>query len=59
VRESDGGPILVAASSTLVHTQMEHDLVDDYRMMVFPFVHRRPGRSMISVRTEFGFREPC
>jgi hypothetical protein len=38
---------------------MEHDLVDDYLMMVFPLVHFRSGRSMSSVRIEFGFRPPC
>jgi dihydrofolate reductase len=32
----DGGPILVAGSSTLVHTLIEEDLVDELRLMVFP-----------------------
>jgi dihydrofolate reductase len=31
-----GGPILVVGSRTLVHTLMEHDLVDEYRLMIFP-----------------------
>ena len=32
------GEIVVPASGTLVHTLMEHDLVDELRLMVFPFV---------------------
>jgi dihydrofolate reductase len=36
LREQDGGPILVAGSATLVHTLVEHDLVDEFRLMVFP-----------------------
>jgi dihydrofolate reductase len=36
-REVDG-EILVAASRQLVHTLMEHDLVDELRLMVYPVV---------------------
>jgi dihydrofolate reductase len=36
LKESDGGPILVAGSGTLVHTLIEHGLVDEYRLMIFP-----------------------
>jgi dihydrofolate reductase len=36
LRRRDGGPILVAGSATLVHKLVEHDLVDEYRLMVFP-----------------------
>ncbi len=30
------GIILVAGSGTLVHTLIEHDLVDEFHLMVFP-----------------------
>ncbi len=33
-----GRDILVAGSGRLVHTLMEHDLVDEYRLMVYPVV---------------------
>lgn len=33
-----GGPLLVAGSRTLVHTLYRADLVDEYRLMVFPIV---------------------
>jgi dihydrofolate reductase len=36
LKEEDGGPILVAGSRTLVHSLMEHDLVDEYRLLIFP-----------------------
>ena len=38
LKQQDGGDILVAGSRTLVHTLMEHGLVDEYRLMVFPVV---------------------
>jgi dihydrofolate reductase len=38
LKEGDGGPILVAGSATLVHALIEHDLVDEYRLMVFPVI---------------------
>ena len=31
-----GGNILVAGSAQLVHTLMDHDLVDEYRLMIYP-----------------------
>jgi dihydrofolate reductase len=36
LKAGDGGPIMVNGSATLVHTLIEHDLVDLYRLMVFP-----------------------
>ncbi len=36
LKQQDGGPILVAGSRTLVHTLLEHDLVDEVRLMLFP-----------------------
>jgi dihydrofolate reductase len=38
LKESDGGPILVAGSRTLVHSLIENELVDELRLMVFPVV---------------------
>jgi dihydrofolate reductase len=38
LKEEGGGPIVVAGSRTLVHSLMEHGLVDEYRMMIFPVV---------------------
>jgi dihydrofolate reductase len=38
LKEEDGGPILVAGSRTLVHTLIEHGLVDEFRVMVFPVI---------------------
>jgi dihydrofolate reductase len=36
LKNGDGGPILVTGSKTLVHTLLDHDLVDELRLMVFP-----------------------
>jgi dihydrofolate reductase len=38
LKETDGGPILVAGSETLVHTLIENDLVDELRLMVYPVI---------------------
>lgn len=36
LKEGEGGPILVAGSRTLVHTLLEHGLVDELRLMIVP-----------------------
>lgn len=38
LKNQAGGPILVAGSRTLVQALMEHNLVDEYRLMIFPVV---------------------
>jgi dihydrofolate reductase len=38
LKQERDGEIVVYASRQLVHTLMEHDLVDEVRLMVFPFV---------------------
>ncbi len=38
LREEAGQDILVAGSGTLVQTLMQHALVDEYRLMVYPIV---------------------
>jgi dihydrofolate reductase len=38
LKQRPGGDILVAGSRTLVQMLMRHDLVDEYRLMMFPIV---------------------
>jgi dihydrofolate reductase len=38
LKQQPGGDILVAGSAQLVQTLMQHDLVDELRLMVFPLV---------------------
>ncbi|MDP9457616.1 MAG: dihydrofolate reductase family protein [Actinomycetota bacterium] len=38
LKQQPGGDILIGGSADLVNTLMEHDLVDEYRLMVFPVV---------------------
>lgn len=38
LRQTPGGDIVVHGSARLVQTLIEHDLVDELRLMVFPFV---------------------
>ena len=44
LRNETDGAILVAGSATLVRTLLEHDLVDELRLMVFPTVLGRGKR---------------
>lgn len=38
LKQQDGRDITVHGSATLVHTLMQHDLVDRYRLLVYPVV---------------------
>jgi Dihydrofolate reductase len=38
LKQQPGQDILVAGSRKLVHTLMQHDLIDEYRLMVHPIV---------------------
>lgn len=38
LKEQPGGDLLVYGSSTLVDTLMSHDLIDEYRFMIYPVV---------------------
>jgi dihydrofolate reductase len=38
IKEQTAGDLLVAGSGNLVRTLAAHDLVDEYRLMVFPIV---------------------
>ena len=38
LKQAAGQPILVAGSAQLVHTLREHNMVDEYRLMVHPIV---------------------
>jgi dihydrofolate reductase len=38
LKQELAGDIVVYASGQLVHTPMEHDLVDELRLMIYPFV---------------------
>ena len=38
LKEQPGQDILVGGSATLVQTLMQHDLVDEYRLMIYPII---------------------
>jgi dihydrofolate reductase len=38
LKQQPGGDLLVAGSATLVDTLIEHDLVDELRLMIFPVI---------------------
>ena len=44
LKETEGGDILIAGSRTLVHGLLEHRLVDELRLMVFPVILGSGGR---------------
>jgi dihydrofolate reductase len=44
LKEGEGGDLLVAGSVQLVRTLLEHDLIDELRLMVFPLVLGRGKR---------------
>jgi dihydrofolate reductase len=44
LKQEIAGDILIAGSTRLVQTLMEHDLVDEYRLMLFPTVLGRGER---------------
>ncbi len=44
LKEQAGGPILVQGSSNLLQTLLRHDLVDEFRLWVFPVVVGRGKR---------------
>ena len=43
-RLRDDRDVIVIGSTSVVHTLMEHDLVDEYRLLIFPTVLGRGGR---------------
>ena len=38
LKQQPGQDIMVAGSNRLVHSLMQHDLVDEYRLLVYPVV---------------------
>ena len=38
LKDQPGGDLLVEGSAQLVHTLVQHDLVDEYRLLVFPII---------------------
>ena len=45
LRNQPGGNLLVEGSAQLVHALVQHDLVDEYRLMVFPVILGRGRRA--------------
>jgi dihydrofolate reductase len=42
-----GQDLVVVGSASVAHTLMEHDLVDEYRLLVFPLVIGANARSVV------------
>jgi len=38
LKQQPGQDILIGGSGKLVHTLMQHDLIDEYRLLVYPLV---------------------
>ena len=38
LKQQPGQDILIAGSGTLIHTLMQHNLIDEYRLLVYPVV---------------------
>jgi dihydrofolate reductase len=56
LKEQEGGPILVAGSAALVHTLLEHDLVDELRLQTFPVSIGDGLRVFPAARTRLAWR---
>ena len=56
LKQEQGGDILVAGSARLVHTLMQDNLVDSYRLMVFPVVLGKGLRLFIDGSERHAFR---
>ncbi|WP_419149820.1 dihydrofolate reductase family protein [Paenibacillus alvei] len=55
LKQQPGKNILVAGSSQLVNTLMQYDLVDEYRLMVFPVVLGK-GKRLFNENIEKGLQ---
>ncbi len=61
LREQDGGDVLIYGSASLVHQLVPHDLVDEFRLMIYPVILGRgirlfpddyAGRLMLTDNTQ-------
>ena len=56
LKRGDGPDLLVAGSRRLVQTLAQHDLVDEYRLLVFPTVLGSGRRLFDGIETPFALR---